>query len=80
MESYPSEIEKRVMLEHLISEAKAQNTLTETQEAGVRGFDASIRAYLESAPFIWDKRLEAAYPADQFWFLYRRPMPPNTRK
>jgi hypothetical protein len=79
MEVYPSEIEKRVMAEHLAAELREQDALSAAQEAGIRGFDGAIRASVEKAPFIWDKRLEAAYPEDTYWYLYRIALPPNNR-
>lgn len=77
IESYASEIEKRVMLEHLIAEAKARNTLKDAQKAGVAGFDASMRAYLEHSDFIWDARLKPAYPAERFSYLYMQAAQPG---
>jgi hypothetical protein len=72
-EAYPSEIEKRVMLEHLADAAQAQNTLTDVQKAGIKGFDTSMRGYAQESAFIWDERLQPAYPRSPFWFLYMRP-------
>lgn len=79
-EAYPSEIEKRVMVEHLVDALRAQDKLTDPQFAGVRSFDTSIRGYLEKSGFIWDKRLAEAYPEDVFWFLYMRPKAPTKQQ
>jgi hypothetical protein len=71
---YPSEIEKRVIAEALIDEATARNVLSPTVRARLTGIDSHLhRLARASDHFVWDTRLEPAYPRDKFWFLYVTP-------
>ena len=72
-ENYPSSIEKRVIAEHLKDEAQARNALPTTLKGGLSSADAKLRRHVKAGDFIWDKRLEPAYPRDKFWFLYAAP-------
>ena len=71
---YPSEIEKRVIVEALKDEAVARNALSPAARAKLSGIDNHLhRSAQSSDSFIWDTRLEPAYPRDKFWFLYVAP-------
>src|SRR5579859_5041693 len=61
-EIYPSEIEKRVMVTHLQSEADARHALEPSTEAQINSIDGRVRALTEPGEFVWDKRLLVAYP------------------
>ncbi len=41
--------------------------------------DARLRNVLIAGDFVWDGALTAAFPAAEFWFLYRRPKKPQAR-
>ncbi len=69
-DSYPSEIEKRVIIEGLRSEAERQNVLSASFTSQIQNLDSMLRRYTQPADFVWDKRLEPAYPRDPYWYLY----------
>ena len=35
--------------------------------------DQRILQVTQENPFVWDSRLERVYPAQKYWYLYRRP-------
>jgi hypothetical protein len=35
--------------------------------------DRGIRAHATQAEFVWDERLRPIFPAERYWYLYRRP-------
>lgn len=69
-DSYPSEIEKRVIIESLLAEAGAHNVLAPQIASQVRNMDGVLKKVTGPSDFIWDKRLEPAYPRDPYWYLY----------
>ena len=79
-DEYPSTVEKRVMIEHLQDEAFALNSAPAGLKNGLTALDNKNRRYFEPGKFIWDSRLELAYPPQKYWFLYGRPSkkPPQT--
>ncbi len=72
-DNYPSSIEKRVMAEALKDEADNLNALPAALRAGLTSVDNKLHRYVVPGDFIWDRRLEPAYPRDKYWFLYIRP-------
>jgi hypothetical protein len=69
--SYPSQAEKRIMIEHLAAEAKDTNVLTEDLAARLAELDQRLRRVLVNSDFIIaDDRLKAVYPRERFWWLY----------
>jgi hypothetical protein len=69
-ENYYSAAEKRVILEALADEAKSLDYMVEDIKGALLSLDNKMRRYLEKGDFIWDKRLQVAYPAEKYWFLY----------
>jgi hypothetical protein len=71
VDNYPSSIEKRVIVEALEDEATASNTLTPDLRVAITNIDEKLRRYVKTGGnFIWDQRLEPAYPRDKYPFLY----------
>jgi hypothetical protein len=68
--SYPSQAEKRTMIEHLKDAAEGLNLLTEDHRALLNVVDQKIRRMLRDGNFITDERLKDVYPRDKFWWLY----------
>jgi hypothetical protein len=71
-ENYPSEAEKRTILEALTDEAANLNVLTSDMKNALGATDNKIRRYTQPSGFIWDERLRPAYPQDKYWFLYAK--------
>jgi len=73
-DGYPSAIEKRVIAQAIADEMEARNTATTITRASLTDFDNNLRRYVKPTDaFIWDARLEPAYPRDQYWYLYVEP-------
>lgn len=68
--NYPSEAEKRIMIEHLRREAAELEVLTPELETRLRQVDSQLRRLLTDGPFITDPLLQEVYPRDEFWWLY----------
>lgn len=68
--SYPSQAEKRIMIEHLRVEAARHNVLADELDNLVKHADQKLRRLVHAGPFITDGRLETVYPRDQFWWMY----------
>ena len=69
-EVYPSEIEKRVMVAGLQAEAQAQHVLTTQVETQIANIDSRLKQFTKPGDFLWDARLQVAYPKAPFWYLY----------
>ena len=69
-EVYPSEIEKRVMVAGLQAEAQAQHVLTTQVETQIANIDSRLKQFTKPGDFLWDARLQVAYPKATFWYLY----------
>jgi hypothetical protein len=74
--SFPSEAEKRTILALLLDRAEEPVEVGEFRQQ-LQGPDARFREYFEPGEFIWDERLESAFPAEGFWWLYGRPEIPE---
>ena len=70
MENYPQAAEKRVMAQVLADEAQHLNIIADEVKGALTSVDNKLHRYTEPGKFIWDQRLEAAYPKDKYWFLY----------
>jgi hypothetical protein len=70
--NYAYEVRHRVILQLLseLTEIMDDDSLQDQ----IRGLDGMLRGMLsEPSEFIWDEPLSEVYPAEQYWFLYRRP-------
>lgn len=64
---YATEVRLRALLELLAETAE--------QRAQLAGPDAQLRSLTIPADFVWQAEAQGAFPADQYWFLYRQPKP-----
>lgn len=69
-ENYPSNAEKRTILEALSDEAASLDILSTDMKNALSATDNKLRRYTQPSSFIWDERLRPAYPEDKYWFLY----------
>ena len=76
-ENYAHEARQRVMFQRLLHLA-SKHPEVESLNTSVLSLDSKLRASFITGPFIWDKRLESAYPPPDFWYLYGTPR--TTRK
>lgn len=64
---YKYEVQRRVLLELLEEEA---GTLPDTFLELLQGLDQVLRYHLVRGSFIWEVKLESAFPDERFWYLY----------
>lgn len=62
---YATEVRLRVLLALLAQ--------TEGQRAQLTGPDGQLRGLTVAGDFVWDAEAKLAFPAGEYWFLYRRP-------
>lgn len=67
---YPYNIRQRVILELLLAEIDKPLSKEQTYLAAL---DQRIRSSTHPSGFLWDETLQAGFPEQPFWFLYRKP-------
>jgi len=68
--NYPSQAEKRTMIEHLRTEVEGRNLLTDELRTRLGEIDRKLRNQFQESEFIFDERLMSVYPRGHFWWLY----------
>lgn len=68
--SYPSQAEKRTMIEHLRREAEDRHLMTEVEYGRLQTVDQRLSHLFKEGAFVMDERLESIYPCEEFWWLY----------
>ncbi|MBN1678685.1 MAG: hypothetical protein JW966_00240 [Anaerolineae bacterium] len=67
---YPSQAEKRTIIEHLFVEAEERDCLPEDAQPRLKHADDRLRQMLENGDFISEDILKSVYPRDHFWWMY----------
>lgn len=71
MAFYRNDVEKRVMIQALINALEAESASIKPEILGkLERLDGQLRARWQTGAFIWPTEFEAAYPADDYWWLY----------
>ncbi|MFP4322282.1 MAG: hypothetical protein ACLFTK_07505 [Anaerolineales bacterium] len=72
---YPPEAVRRTMLQHLMDEAHTQDVNTNGLNHRLEYIDRALDHLLHDEPddFLWSDDLRRAYPAEDYWWLYRTP-------
>ena len=65
-DAYPYQVRYRVML-HLL---EVELPVEPKEMEALKGLDAFLRVSLAPSDFLWDPRLEAAFPYEVYWYLY----------
>jgi hypothetical protein len=68
--NYPVQAEKRIMIEHLRSEAEEHDILSDEQNNELKAADQKLRRLFTDGDFITDNLLTGVYPQEHFWWLY----------
>jgi len=63
--SYPTEVRGRAILQLLLPE-----TPDVPEKSTLAELDAMLKMRLVSGKFVWDAALQAAFPKNDYWFLY----------
>lgn len=61
---YPYQVRLRAMLTLLLDD------LREAPSETITSLDAQLKHKFHAGAFVWDVKLQACFPQDQFWFLY----------
>ncbi len=72
-ENWPPEAENRTIAHHLLAAWRDHTPALSKPNADLRRVDTGLRRYLaagESGAFLWPAGLEAAYPRQEFWWLW----------
>lgn len=65
-----NEAEKRTIVAELVFEAKKLDIFTDDLRADIAHLDGRLRQFHKDGDFLWDDRLETAYPKADYWWLY----------
>lgn len=68
---YATEVAQRAMLALLLRRFPALAGTAAGQR--LAALDTALKARLRPGAFVWEAGLEAAFPAEEFWFLYGAP-------
>lgn len=69
--AYLPEALRRTMIEEIMDGLSVSER--EGLQSKARQVDGELRRYLDDSDFVWSSELQPAYPADTFWWLYKRP-------
>lgn len=67
--AYLPEALRRTMVQDILDVLPNDNDVG----SRARQTDSALKSYLEDADFIWSAALQPVYPADKYWWLYKRP-------
>lgn len=74
---YGPEVLRRTITEECLTALEDLNIDTTELRKLARATDHRLRGYVSSAEFFWDAKLQEAYPAQKFWWLYHAPAVPE---
>lgn len=69
---YATEVYARVYI-HLLLQLLSELPAAKTARAQASVADADLRAVFRPGAFVWESDLSAAFPSEEYWFLYGRP-------
>ena len=71
--NYIPEANRRTIVEDIAQELARTSAATDAVTAYAGKVDTRLRRYAQPSEFIWAPALQAAYPKDEYWWLYARP-------
>lgn len=74
---YGPEVLRRTISEECLTALDELNVDTTDLKKLARATDSRLRSYVSSTSFFWDAKLQDAYPAQKFWWLYSAPAVPE---
>lgn len=76
--AYMPEALRRTMIADILEAMTASER--DGLQSKTRQLDGELRRYLEDSDFVWSKELEPVYPAETYWWLYKRPRQPSGKE
>jgi hypothetical protein len=73
--AYLPEALRRTMVQEILDALPNNSALV----SKARQVDSALKSYLGDADFIWSAALQLVYPADKYWWLYKRPRKPDNK-
>ena len=71
--NYVPEANRRTIIEDIANTLQANGTPNADLTSAMRRVDSRLRRYAQPSEFVWAAALQAAYPQDEYWWLYARP-------
>ena len=71
--NYIPEANRRTIVEDIANALARYNEPTADLTSAMRRIDSKLRRYAQPSDFVWATALQAAYPQDEYWWLYARP-------
>jgi len=68
---FPFEMRNRQRIEEILKELGSE--VSEELITRQRAIDQRIRTFTHGADFVWDSRLQSAFPRSPYWYLYASP-------
>jgi hypothetical protein len=71
--NYIPEANRRTIVADIVQELARTGGAAAEVESAAQKVDTRLRRYAQPSEFIWAGALQAAYPQDQYWWLYAKP-------
>ena len=71
--NYIPEANRRTIVEDIANALQSNGAPNGDLTSAMRRIDSKLRRYAQPSDFVWAAALQAAYPNDEYWWLYARP-------
>ena len=71
--NYIPEANRRTIVEDIANALQTYNAADSDLTSATHRVDSKLRRYAQPSDFVWAAALQAAYPNDEYWWLYARP-------
>jgi hypothetical protein len=71
--NYIPEASRRTIVEDIANALQSSGAPNADLVNAAHRIDARLRRYAQPSDFVWAAALQAAYPKDEYWWLYARP-------
>ena len=71
--NYIPEANRRTIVEDIASALRHNGTPNDDLMSAMHKVDMKLHRYAQPSDFVWAADLQAAYPKDEYWWLYARP-------
>ena len=71
--NYFPEANRRTIVEDIANALQSSGASNGDLTSSMRRIDSKLRRYAQPSDFVWATALQAAYPNDEYWWLYAKP-------